>query len=159
MTTHDLTDEPEAPRPRPLRRPPKEDLLRVGPSVDFSERPPRPRALRLSPSVLTAAVDRGISGRVVDVSVTGLVLEHGQSLRPGMISTLTVAQGETVRWTFRAQVIRSQVIGSVAMLGVQELLYQTGFTFLEGPAEEMWGALTRSPGGSLMDGDCVTDEG
>jgi len=76
-----------------------------------------------------------------------------------MISTLNVTQGKTVRWTFRAQVIRSQVIGSVAMLGVQELLYQTGFTFLEGPAEEMWGALTRSPGGSLMDGDCVTDEG
>ncbi len=159
MAPHDLANESEPAPSRPLRRPPKEDLSLIGPTVDFSERHLRARALRLSPAIsVIAAVDRGISGRVIDVSVTGLVIEHGQPLRPGMTYTLSVTRGETKHWIFRAQVARSQVVGSATMLGVRELLYRTAFAFLEGLAEEMWEALSHSPGGSLREGDCVMGE-
>ena len=159
MPPDDLPPKSRPSSHRPLRRPPKEDLVYAAPSVDFSDRPSLTRPPRVSPAVpITATVDQRVSGQVLNVSVTGLLLEHRQALRPGSVCILVVAQGEAGGRRFRAQVIRSHVAGSVFVLGAQELLYQTGVNFLEGPAEEMWNTLTRSPGGSLVARDDVSDD-
>lgn len=68
--------------------------------------------------------------RLVDLSITGARIEHGEILRPGSRCTfhLPPAVGSGV---LSARVVHSRVVGATPMPdGDRQLLYQSGLAFL-----------------------------
>jgi hypothetical protein len=68
--------------------------------------------------------------RLVDVSVTGARIEHGELLRPGSRCTfhLPPAVGPVV---LSSRIVHSTVVGATPMAdGDRQLLYQSGLAFL-----------------------------
>jgi hypothetical protein len=93
--------------------------------------------------------------RLVDLSVTGARIEHGELLRPGSHCTFHMppAVGSEI---LSARVVHSKVVGSTPMPdGARQLVYQTGLAFFNvtpnqrAALEEVMKRLT--PGGGIGD--------
>ena len=93
--------------------------------------------------------------RLIDLSITGARIEHGELLRPGStcVFQLPPAIGSVV---LSARVVHSAVIGATPISdGDRQLRYQSGLAFVNATPEQ-WAALEEivkrlTPGGGVGD--------
>ncbi len=100
-----------------------------------------PRERRAAPRIpvsgkLGARARATLDVRLIDLSLTGARIEHGELLRPGTTCTfqLPPAIGSVV---VSARVVHSAVIGATPMAdGSRQLLYQSGLAFVSVTEEQ-----------------------
>ncbi len=94
---------------------------------------------------IRCAVEERTAGRItaiyeaslINISVSGALIEHSDLVRPGPLSVLTfVVRGQEV--SLRCRVVRSAVLRSeVQADGEHELVYRTGLEFLDTPEDSL----------------------